>query len=511
MDVSRIKILTVDRPKMTYDVTSIFVKNNISITWMEVYTYVIYVKFPKQKDDIWAHMKEELLGIPGIQDVKEVDFIVLEEKELEVKTVLDSILQGIVLVDKNGLIKYLNQYAAHKIFQVKQEDCIGKPITDFDKTNKLEHLFKQLVDNNTQQNEITIRNKNYIVSINPITSDDEKLSSFMITFEDMNRIGEIFNHTRFDNPITFKDIFGISDKIKESISQAMTYARSDSPVMILGESGTGKELFARAIHNESRRSAKIFVALNCAAIPDQLLESELFGYDEGAFTGGKKTGKTGMLEIANGGTVFLDEIGEMPPHLQVKLLRVLQEKTIRKLGGNKELPINVRIITATNRDINKMVATNQFRLDLFYRINVFALTIPPLRDRKEDIEVLANEFIKLYSNQYNKNKVKIHSKAVEKLKRYQWPGNVRELQNVIERAIAVADTDIIHPDTIAFNELSRKHTPEYRTNLKKSMERIEKGFIQEALKNNRSIREAAKSLGVTHTLLINRMKKYSIE
>lgn len=511
MEMSRIKIFTIDRPKMTFDVASIFVKHNISITWMEVYTYVIYVKFPKQEEDIWNQMKIEFNNIPGIKDVEEVDFIILEEKELEVRTVLNSISQGIVIVDKNSKIKYLNQYAAQNIFQIKKDDGIGISINNFDKTHKIGQLLEtDSVKIDSHSKEIVIKNKSYIVSASPIISDDEKLSSFMVTFEDINRLGEIFNIKRFDNPITFKDIKGISYKIKNTINQAIIYAHSDSPVLILGESGTGKELFARAIHNESLRSSKIFIALNCAAIPEQLIESELFGYDEGAFTGGKKSGKIGLLEIANGGTIFLDEIGEMPPHLQVKLLRVIQEKSIRKLGSNKELPINVRIITATNRDINKMVASNQFRLDLYYRINVFTLTIPPLRERNEDVGVLTTEFIKVYLNRYNKNTMMIHPEAMEYLKHYPWPGNVRELQNVIERAIALTETNVIHLENIKVNEIPCERVIDYNLPLKQRIEKIEKDLIQEALSDNYSIRETAKRLGVTHTLLINRMKKYKI-
>ncbi|MDW7671400.1 MAG: sigma 54-interacting transcriptional regulator [Bacillota bacterium] len=511
MSDSRIKILTTDRPKMAHDISGVFVKHHINIIWMEVYTHVIYVKFSTPSPETWHQMKKDFLSISGVKRVQEVDFIMLEEKELEVNSVLNSIPQGIVIVDKESKIKYINKYAFKNILRLKKGDEIGKADDEFDQTNTIRKLLSKAQRNkHTQKGEARIRTNTYYVWISPITSDDEIISSYMITFEDMRQIREIYKNKRFDNPITFKDIYGGSNKLREIIKQARIYARSDSPVLILGESGTGKELFARASHNESRRSHKLFVALNCAAIPDQLLESELFGYDEGAFTGGKKKGKTGLLELANGGTVFLDEIGEMPAHLQVKLLRVLQEKTIRKLGGSHEIPVNVRIITATNRDIKNMVETGQFRLDLFYRINVFTLTVPPLRERREDIEVLAGEFIRRYSQEYKKKILSIDPEALEKLKEYQWPGNIRELQNMIERAVAVAETDHIHVDLLQFNEPTFRRQFDEGQPLQATVEKVEKEMIQKALKKHRSIREAARNLGVTHTLLINRMKKYKM-
>ncbi len=513
MEISRIKILTIDRPKMTHDVTSVFVKHDINIIWMEAYTYVIYVKFLQQPKALWQQMKKELLSISGVEEVKEVDFIVLEEKELEVRAVLDSISQGIVIIDKTGSIKYVNQYTAEQILHVKMSEVIGKSLDFLDKTKTIHRLMESWDDRiDPPREEMMIRGKNYLVSTTPIISDDEKISSYMITLEDMNRIGELFNVKRYDNPITFDDIFGVSNEIKATISQAMAYSQSDSPVLILGESGTGKELFARAMHNASSRSSKIFVALNCAAIPDQLLESELFGYEEGAFTGGKKSGKTGLLEIANGGTVFLDEIGEMPPHLQAKLLRVLQENKIRKLGSGKEISINVRILTATNRDLTNMVDTGQFRLDLFYRINVFTLVVPPLRERSEDIRVLVDAFVNNYGKKYGKNNLLVHHDVLTNFEAYYWPGNVRELQNVIERAIAITEGHTIQPEHIQYHRLPGKQQVRLagRT-LKKTMEETERELISGALSSGRSIRETARSLGVTHTLLINRMKKYGIK
>lgn len=359
--------------------------------------------------------------------------------------------------------------------------------------------------------EITINSKTYMLSINSIINDEGILCGFVITLQDIKRMREIINQKRYDNEISFKDIIGESLEIKDTINHGKIFAQSNSPVLIIGESGTGKELFARSIHNLSSRSLKPFVAINCAAIPDQLLESELFGYESGAFTGGRSNGKTGIFEVANGGTIFLDEIGEMPPHLQAKLLRVLQEKKVRKLGSNKETNIDVRIISATNRDIYKMVESNQFRLDLLYRINIFTLVIPSLRERKSDIRVLVNHYINEYSQKYCKNVEEITLEAMKKLLDYKWYGNVRELQNVLERTIALINSSKITEKDIIINDEFDKDYIKQSTSLKETLGEVEKEIIVEALKNNKSIRKAAKQLGVTHTLLVNRIKKYNIE
>lgn len=225
-------------------------------------------------------------------------------------------------------------------------------------------------------------------------------------------------------------------------------AKGDSTVLIRGESGTGKELFARAIHMESFRSGKPFVPINCAAFPENLLESELFGYVEGAFTGASKGGKTGLIEYAHNGTLFLDEIGELSPRLQVKLLRVLQEGQVRKIGDSKEHPVDVRIIAATNRNLEDMMKLGTFREDLYYRLNVVPIFIPPLRQRKEDIPILGRHLINKFNSRLNKRVESISEEALDKLMAYHWPGNIRELENVLERAMILTPDEKIIPEHI---------------------------------------------------------------
>ena len=246
-----------------------------------------------------------------------------------------------------------------------------------------------------------------------------------------------------DYKVDFSDIVGESKAIQDVISFSYKIADSDSTVLIRGESGTGKELFARAIHNQSSRRNGPFVAINCGAIPETLLESELFGYEDGAFTGAKKGGQVGKCQLANGGTLFLDEVGDIPIFLQVKFLRMLQERTIERVGGNKNIPIDIRVIAATNRNLETMIENNEFRSDLYYRLNVIPIFIPPLRERSEDILIISKHFMEKYSALLRKNVYDMTPQAAKILTNYDWPGNIRELENTIECALNVEGQEIL--------------------------------------------------------------------
>ncbi len=316
----------------------------------------------------------------------------------------------------------------------------------------------------------------------------------------------------------FNDIIGESPSLKEAILLAQKVAHTSTPVLLMGESGTGKELFARAIHLSSPRSRGPFIALNCASIPDTLLESELFGYEKGAFTGAYEKRK-GKLEIASGGTLFLDEIGEMPYPLQAKLLRVLEEKQFYPLGSTKPIKVDFRLITATNKDLELTVKEGNFREDLFYRINVFTIKLPPLRNRGNDIINLAQFFIKKFSRELGKKPPVITDEVKEIFLKYPWKGNVRELQNVIERACIVADDKIslshLPPEFVEagiisendYKQLEKFSLPPEGINL----DELEKKLITEALqKSNYNVSKAARLLGLSRPTLRYRIEKYRI-
>ena len=316
----------------------------------------------------------------------------------------------------------------------------------------------------------------------------------------------------------FENMIGKSYHIKNIFKLIKEMSGTDANVLITGESGTGKELVAHAVHNNSRRKDNVFIPINCATLPENLIESELFGYEQGAFTGAVKK-KIGKFEYASSGTLFLDEIAEISPRLQTKLLRVLQDKTLTRIGGNKEIRVDVRIIAATNRDLEKMMKENDFRQDLYYRLNVIPIYIPPLRERKEDIILLAMYFIKRYNSLYNKNINVISKQMNDYLLSYNWKGNIRELENLIERSVVLAKSDTLDFSNLIIGAENIENRNELINldnlndlSLKKNLEEFEKEFISKMIKrNNGSIIDAAQELKVNFSTLYRKMKKYLIE
>ncbi len=314
---------------------------------------------------------------------------------------------------------------------------------------------------------------------------------------------------------SFDSMIGSSQKMEEIYMSASQVAKSDATVLILGESGTGKELLAKGIHMNSQRKDKPFVAINCGALPENLIESELFGHKKGAFTGALAD-KKGKFELANGGTLFLDEVAEIKPHLQVTLLRILQEGIVDKVGGTEPLRVDVRIIAATNRDIEEDVTTGRFREDLYYRLCVVPLKLPPLRERKDDIPLLTDYFLSKYADKTGLNKCKIDSKTMKTLIDYQWPGNVRELENLIERMIVMNLTGVISEDELPDRIRSRRQMigkvlmelPEDGI----SLENLEKELIVKAYdKCDQNQSKTARFLGITRNTLLYRMDKFGID
>ncbi|MCG3159663.1 MAG: Nitrogen fixation protein VnfA [Acidobacteria bacterium] len=310
----------------------------------------------------------------------------------------------------------------------------------------------------------------------------------------------------------FRNIIGTSKEMRDIYDQVAQVAHTNTTVLIRGESGTGKELVAHAIHYNSPRSSKPFVKVNCAALPESLIESELFGHEKGAFTGAVAR-KRGRFELAEGGTLFLDEIGDLSPAMQVKLLRVLQEREFERVGGTETLKANVRLIAATNVDLEQAVADGRFRSDLYYRLNVFSIYLPPLRERKTDILLLADHFLEKYNGQNGKRVRRISTPAIDMLMSYHWPGNVRELENVVERATLVCEGNVIHgyhlPPTLQTAEGSGTVT---KMNLDRAVGAFEKDLIQDALKTARGNRaRAARLLDTTERILGYKVKKYEID
>ena len=310
----------------------------------------------------------------------------------------------------------------------------------------------------------------------------------------------------------FSHIVGTSNPMKQVYDQVSQVARSNATVLLRGESGTGKEMIANAIHYNSLRSKRPLVKINCAALPDTLIEAELFGHEKGAFTGADRF-KKGRFEMAEGGTLFLDEIGDLPLQTQIKLLRVLQEREFERLGGTETIKTNIRLITATNKNLEEAIAKGEFREDLYYRLNVFTIFLPPLRERKSDILLLAEHFLEKYEQEHDKRIRRISTPAIDMLMAYHFPGNVRELENAIERAVLICDSNVIHghhlPPTLQTAEVSGTVTD---LSLKSAVEAFERGLIQDTLKSTKgNVAKAARQLDSTERILSYKIRNYGID
>lgn len=334
------------------------------------------------------------------------------------------------------------------------------------------------------------------------------------TSEQLERqINDVINHDNCKN--SFGKITGINEKFLATINKAKLIAKSSSTVMIRGESGTGKELLARAIHSASPRSNRLFIAVNCASIPETLIESELFGYEDGTFTGAKKGGKKGKFELANHSTIFLDEVGDMPLSMQAKLLRVLQEKSIDKIGGKEPKPIDVRVIAATHKNLETMVEKGEFREDLYYRLNVIPLCIPPLRERPEDIPLFVNHFIKEHCSELKRPILELEMSLQEWLVGYNWPGNIRQLKNIVEYMVNMAETNVITtshlPELLIQGDADQVMKP--NKGLMDLIEDYEKKILMKYVKSNSTVNEkleAADKLKISKATLYRKLSKYEL-
>ena len=434
-----------------------------------------------------------------------------QERGEQFRTILDYTAEGIVAVDAAGRVNLANK-AALKLAGVSDQilgDTAGEIVSSLGlnrvlQTKQAEIGFFDFVGGNQ-------------VAINcvPIVIND-KPAGAVAAFQPVTAIQELESKIRqkiyrrgLVAKSNFTDIVSASSVMRETMALAQEYAKVDSNVLILGETGTGKEIFAQSIHNSGKRSAGAFVPINCAALPENLLESELFGYVEGAFTGAAKGGKVGLFEQAHRGTIFLDEISEISPRLQGRLLRVLQEREIMRLGDDRVIPIDVRIIAATNRNLHKMMREGQFRADLYYRLDILKLTLPPLRHRKEDIVPLMRHFMKTYAVRFQKPFVELSAEAKNYLVEYAWPGNVRELRNIAERLTVLGQ---FSPQGIEIGRIRSVLTQDHD-------ERPEQGElrsdaipqwaerIRDCLRhNNNHYGKAADQLGISRTTLWRRIK-----
>lgn len=423
-------------------------------------------------------------------------------------TTLELIDEAIVTVNKAGNILSANS-KANRLFNISEKSNSISILDYFSESSIIANDLQNGRKKESQEEILTINNKKeiYFVSINPvIENNDYDLDLAVLRFVPQHKITSMIAKNIGSNAnFTFDDIIGKSRPVLDVKKLAKRFADSMENILLLGESGTGKELFAQAIHNQSCPSGS-FIALNCSVMPRNIIESELFGYESGTFTGGEKNGKPGKIELANGGTLFLDEIGEIPFELQAILLRVLQDKKVVRLGGQYYRKVNFRLIAGTNQDLRSMLATKNFREDLYFRLSVLNLKIPPLRVRENDVIVLAEYFIKNYAQKMDRPVPTLSSKTIDKLLTYNWPGNVRQLENSMIYAMNICDTNTIDVNNLPEDIILDMNTSENNINSSRSIKDLEERVLLDTYKQTHSVAETAKILGVSKTTVYRKLK-----
>lgn len=528
-----IQIDFIDRIGLGYEIFSLTERNHIDKIAMEVLpNQGMVIKFSCDEISQTQQLMNELRLVPEVRSVKFREQMPYEEREDTLKTILNSVDEGILAVNKEGKITHSNEVFS-KLLLCTSQDVIGRGGEEILGANHF--IFDTLRSGKNytlQEGRIKKegRTVRYLMSSQPIINERGQIIGAVATVTDFRQAEAIVSKVdKIRHLKTFDDIIFQSEKMNRLITAARTVARSSSTVLLRGESGTGKELFASALHTGGLRRQAPFIAVNCTALPEALLESELFGYEEGAFTGAIKGGKRGLFEQANGGTLFLDEIGELPLLVQVRLLRTLQEGTIRRVGGSKELRVDVRIIAATHRNLEEMVRKGEFREDLYYRLNVIPFIIPPLRERKEDIPLLAQHLMGKICEKLHKPEARLTRDSMRVLVDQEWPGNIRQLGNTLERIINLLNSREITPHDFAvwsdmgnFNggkidNLIKGNTVQIELPnlekgccLKEIVAHVEKEILIKVLEKYPSSRLAGQVLGVSNTTVLNKMKSYGL-
>lgn len=550
-----IQIEFVDRFGLGYEVFEVLKEYGINLLGMEATPFKgIMIKLCSPPEKITQKIMQEFRKIQGVTSVSLRNHLLYEKREHELRTILNSVNEGVIAVDREGRITHINDVAT-QILHCTREEVVGQDIGEY---FQVEMPLQEIVKTGKPYHLKEVRFKrdhrviHYLTSGVPVLDDKGRIIGAVATVNDYKQVEALINKVGGQRRLTtFDDIIYQSPTMHKVVETTKTVAKGNSTILLRGESGTGKELFARAIHVESNRSQAPFIAINCAALPSTLLESELFGYEEGAFTGATKGGRKGLFEQASGGTLFLDEIGEISPHVQVSLLRVLQEGTIRRVGGSREIPVDVRIIAATHRNLEELIQHGDFRDDLYYRLNVIPLRIPSLRERKEDIPLIVQHLVRKICAKLERPEVCLTRESLQLLMEKPWPGNVRQLENVLERIINVMDVQAMNTDEalewalLTVNQPARgqksapeedpipQSSPGFESQVKASdkilqiniplssskkwpplksmVQDVEKQILLKVLEKYPTSRKAGKVLSVSSTTILNKMKSFGIE
>lgn len=501
----RIHVSFIDRVGITQEVLALLGGRNLNLDAVEMVPPNVYIDAPTLSPTVLDELRDALLQVRGVQSVEVVDILPGQRRRLQLDALLAAMPDPVLAVDSRGIVLLANPALLELCDRTPEDLSIAELFGD-------PQLHDSLLKAGFHQplREVNFAGRPLLLDAQPIT-EDSRLTGGLLTLYAPSRMGERLAALHHDHAEGFDSLLGESEAIRALKARGLRVASLDAPLLIHGETGTGKELVARACHTASARRNAPFLALNCAALPENLAESELFGYAPGAFTGAQRGGKPGLLELANRGTVFLDEIGEMSPYLQAKLLRFLSDGSFRRVGGDREVRVDVRILSATHRDLEQMVAEGSFREDLFYRLNVLRLEVPPLRERGSDILLLAQHFMAQACAQIRRRPCRLAPDSFPALLAGRWPGNVRQLQNVIFRAAAICDADLVEMEDldIAVTEVAPPVAGEI-VSLEQAMDDYEKNLLSRLYQRHPSSRQLAARLGTSHTAIAKRLRKYGI-
>lgn len=511
----RLEVSCEDRLGLTRELLDRLVEHNIDLRGIEIDTSgIIYLNFPELEFRDFQHLMPEIRRIPGVYDVKTIPYMPSEREHHEIEALLKALPDLVFSLDAKGKVTQANQSALTTLVLPVEEvrgAALGSLVKGFSFSRWLEAS-----EIRPQTCKLSIGGEEYLADLMPLFVAEEKgkqaLAGAVVVLKSARRVGMHFSALHAVEVGGFEHLQAESQKMKQVLAQASKLAMQDAPLLIVGETGTGKELLARACHGASLRSSHPFMALNCAAMPDNVAESELFGYAPGAF-GNNTEGKRGVLELASGGTLMLDEIGDMSPHLQTKFLRVLQDGVFRRVGDEQEVKVNVRFICTTQKQLLDLVHEGKFREDLYYRLNVLSLALPPLRERKADIMALAQQFVSRFASELQRPRPRFTRNMAEYLTAYRWPGNVRQLRNCLYRAMTLLEGDEIGPEHVDL-PVAADAMPLidewFEGGLDEAVKRFESRLLERLYPAFPSTRQLAKRLGVSHTAIANKLREYGI-
>ncbi|MEJ6003061.1 sigma 54-interacting transcriptional regulator [Paucibacter soli] len=519
----QLRLITEDRLGITYEVLALIAKRELDLATMEMGLHNIYLNVPDLRPAARASIEAELLAVPGVQRVEPLQLMPGEARRQQLDILLASLAQPVFVLDRAGQIVMVSK-AAQRAARQRSPEWVGVPLAAL---LRQPELWQSLLAAGCEVSsmEVQFAGRPWLLYASPLLESERgTLSGAVVTLRDAAWLGEQAAHLQRTQPEGgLKALMGDSGVMRELRARTERMAAVDAPLLILGETGTGKELIARACHELSPRASAPFLALNAAALPESLAESELFGYASGAFSGAQRGGKPGLLEMAHGGTVFLDEIGEMSLYLQAKLLRFLNDGSFRRVGGEREQKVDVRVISATHRPLDQMVARGEFREDLYYRLNVLNLQAPPLRARGDDVLLLAEHFVARFARQVGREEPALSPGAREALQHANWPGNVRQLQNMIFRAVTVSDKALIEAEDLELGSATAKLVPPAAApagsdgvasaepaNWEMALADFERGLLARLYPAYPSSRKLAARLGLSHSVVAGKLRRYGI-